>query len=377
LDNLLGVFYIDQDKGWTLLNRGKPIGGIHFAIEDFLRALGNDPCEDEQKQLNAVEDDIKKYRYMLKVAGYKIQLLENGDAIPFDSPTENILKDISLLRNERKPLEKELLRLNLADRNNGRFKKFIRDMQLRVKSPTGEEIPVTEDNIVGLKDVSKLVKEKIKNINVQISDIDKQIRNLETRLQESNALIKVESQIQHFARELQSVTIDKAAVERILKQLEGQRKELTSRLKYALVKSGSPTEDLTKYVVAYLREFGLDEQIGSNVFTSELKSLSGTIFHLVVFSFKISYAKLVFERTGCSLPLIIDSPHGREVEASHVAKMMEILRRDFSNHQIILATIFDLPFPEKSVITLSEGILHSDMSEGQRTSPAPNINPKL
>jgi hypothetical protein len=32
LDNLLGTFYMDQEKGWTLLNRGIAIGKIRFNI---------------------------------------------------------------------------------------------------------------------------------------------------------------------------------------------------------------------------------------------------------------------------------------------------------------------------------------------------------
>ena len=33
LSNLLGAFYVDQEKGWTLLNRGKVIGSIGFNID--------------------------------------------------------------------------------------------------------------------------------------------------------------------------------------------------------------------------------------------------------------------------------------------------------------------------------------------------------
>ena len=39
LNNLLGIFYIDQEKGWTLLNRGIIIGKNRFNIEDFISAL--------------------------------------------------------------------------------------------------------------------------------------------------------------------------------------------------------------------------------------------------------------------------------------------------------------------------------------------------
>ena len=39
LDNLLGAFYMDQEKGWMLLNRGKVIGSIGFNIEALVRGL--------------------------------------------------------------------------------------------------------------------------------------------------------------------------------------------------------------------------------------------------------------------------------------------------------------------------------------------------
>lgn len=39
LNNLLGAFYADQEKGWTLLNRGTVIGSIRFNIEELIRGL--------------------------------------------------------------------------------------------------------------------------------------------------------------------------------------------------------------------------------------------------------------------------------------------------------------------------------------------------
>ena len=46
VDNLFGAFYVDQEKGWTLLNRGKAIGNIHFSLESLLRGL-SDKSNDE------------------------------------------------------------------------------------------------------------------------------------------------------------------------------------------------------------------------------------------------------------------------------------------------------------------------------------------
>ena len=37
LNNILGAIYADQEKGWTLLNRGTAIGSIKFNIEELIR----------------------------------------------------------------------------------------------------------------------------------------------------------------------------------------------------------------------------------------------------------------------------------------------------------------------------------------------------
>jgi len=93
------------------------------------------------------------------------------------------------------------------------------------------------------------------------------------------------------------------------------------------------------------------------IFTSDLKSLSGAIFHKIVFAFKISYVRLIRTQTGLRLPIVLDSPSGREVDKINVSDMMKILSRDFSEHQIIIASINLYDFPEANVIELQDRLL--------------------
>lgn len=132
-----------------------------------------------------------------------------------------------------------------------------------------------------------------------------------------------------------------------------------------LLQERTAVEKLTKSILSYLNEFGIDEWFGRNIFTRNLKSVSGTIFHLQVFAFTISYAKLVRERTGCILPLLIDSPNGREVEKATVKKMMDVLRRDFSDHQIIIATIFNPNLPSQKTIALFNGVMNIEKTSDE------------
>ena len=57
------------------------------------------------------------------------------------------------------------------------------------------------------------------------------------------------------------------------------------------------------------------------------------------------------------LPIIIDSPNGREVERDKVDKMYEVLRRDFADHQLIVATIRDPKLPNQKIIPVSGGVM--------------------
>ncbi len=71
LSNLLGAYYIDQEKGWTLLNRGVVIGSIHFNIEELIRGLSNINCEDLIQKKVRLEREKKKYEQMSSTAQYQ------------------------------------------------------------------------------------------------------------------------------------------------------------------------------------------------------------------------------------------------------------------------------------------------------------------
>lgn len=55
LDNVLGSFYIDQEKGWTLLNRGKIIGNRKFNMLDFL--IGINSLNELKGEIAEIKDD--------------------------------------------------------------------------------------------------------------------------------------------------------------------------------------------------------------------------------------------------------------------------------------------------------------------------------
>ena len=93
------------------------------------------------------------------------------------------------------------------------------------------------------------------------------------------------------------------------------------------------------------------------IFTNDLKGLSGAVYHKIVFAFKISYIIEIENYLGIKLPIVLDSPSGREVDQANIEGIMNILNRDFKGNQIIIASIYDnYKFDEVSRIEITGGL---------------------
>ena len=112
---------------------------------------------------------------------------------------------------------------------------------------------------------------------------------------------------------------------------------------------------LYQNVLKYAVELGIGSDTtiaASYLFTSNLKELSGAVLHKTVFAFRLAYIIEIERVIGVKLPIILDSPSGKEVDQENITLMMGILKRDFSDHQIIIASIFEYDFDPINVIEI-------------------------
>lgn len=77
------------------------------------------------------------------------------------------------------------------------------------------------------------------------------------------------------------------------------------------------------------------------MFTSNLKELSGAILHKTVFAFRLACLLEVEKHLNIKMPIILDSPSGKEIDHQNIEAMIKILKRDFSENQIIIASIYE------------------------------------
>ena len=74
--------------------------------------------------------------------------------------------------------------------------------------------------------------------------------------------------------------------------------------------------------------------------------------HKTVFAFRLACLLEVEKHLNIKFPIILDSPSGKEIDKQNIEAMVEILKRDFANNQIIIASIYEYNLPDVNKITI-------------------------
>ena len=349
LGNLLGAFYVDQEKGWTLLNRGIVIGSIHFKIEELIRGLSDCDCSELIRKEAQLSREMTKYKQMFSVAQYRETLDQEAGELVTDSYEEESDVTVNQLLLRKKRLKSELRRIDNTLSDNRRFKKFVADMKLLVQAPDGSTFPVTENNIVGLNDAIDLLIAKRKMVSKEFATVS----GLLDRIEKDKD--KEYEQLEFYKSASQLEIFDKR-IKRLNKEIKSIRTEINNITR----NNNSVVSAISKNVIKYAEELGLGNKEtipASYLFTSNLKELSGAVLHKTAFAFRLAYITVIEDTLKIKLPIILDSPSGKEVDQANIKLMMDILKRDFADHQIIIASIFNYDFDEAKIIEIKDRLI--------------------
>lgn len=367
LHNLLGCFYVDQEKGWTLLNRGVVIGSNRFNVAELLRGLTDRDCSNLKKEIRQIETELSKYKKMLDISEYRQQLYEEQGSLIYENYDDANQKELDNLYLQKSVYEKELKNLKSAYNDNQSFKKYIEKMKLYVVSEDGKEIPVNSKTIKNFNETVDLLRARQKIIAAEISAINRRIEKLDTIVEKEQISFNTTNDIiKDFDKKISSFDIDYTGIQELITALEKKRKLLKAELTIKTKQNNDVLISMYHNIEAYAKELSLEKYINLRtdfIFTHNLKELSGAILHKIVFSFKLGFIIEAEKYLGFKLPIILDSPSGKEIDPKNVEKMMEILQRDFKDNQIIIASIHDYSIIEKKKIhTIEDRLINEPIS---------------
>ena len=229
-------------------------------------------------------------------------------------------------------------------------------MKLIIQLPDGNQVPVTEDNIVGLNNSIELLVTKRKMVSAELALLSSKITAVEKEKDseyEQLEFFHTASQLEIFDKKIMRMPLNSQAIQKELNRLD---KEIKS--------DNAVVKEMPENIVKYSTELDLGgkDTIPENyLFTSNLKELSGAILHKTAFAFRLAYIIAIEKVLNIKLPIILASPSGKEIDQDNVRMMMNILKKDFSDHQIIIASIFTYDFDDLKTVEIKNRLMESQM----------------
>lgn len=147
LKNLLGFMYVDQDKGWSLLNRGTVIGKIKFNIEELLSGLNDVDIDNLLEEKSKLQLDKDKYMAMLNIHELSEQVYERNGEVFISDMEKELIERIAYCNLKIENTKQSLVELNSVILKEKQFYDYIDSMCLSVKKDD-VVIPVNRETLV-------------------------------------------------------------------------------------------------------------------------------------------------------------------------------------------------------------------------------------
>lgn len=368
LENLLGAIYMEQDKGWTLLNRGKVIGNIRFNVRDLLIGLSN-----SEDSLVAMLDNLKRLQ---KLADNTKRILDLQNITPpakgfmgnVEYKDEDKLIKLDNLNVEKTSLETQIKKLRSLQRKTEGLKKYILDLHLMIENPDGarEPILVNEHNLLNFTDNVNLISAQLASLQAELTDVKRKIARINDELSNhvSNLLDTDENEIiDATIATLGKINIDFKTLSARQDALKKEMNMLNNDINKKFDKNREIINETTSWINKFAEILGVDDIAKKNpryLFTHDIKAISGTEYYKMVVCFKLAYIKVIENHCDMKLPIIWDSPAGREVNRINLDKVIEILNQYFEDNQVIFASINKYKLKKVKYIEIKNKIFESN-----------------
>lgn len=358
LHNLLAVFYIDQEKGWTMLNRGKIIGNNRFNVEDYISGVTRQKHDTLKYEIDQLTFEIKKLTNLLTIADFQEESLGNENMIADKSTTE-LTKNLAKAEYSAAQKRRELSNIKKMRSNSNALVDIIEKNKLFVKY-NNEVVPVNRKNIVNFTDNDEYLKRLELQAKHDMNDYQGEADRIRYELEKRRTLFNSESVLKEMELRAANVCVDRALVEGNLKALKYRRAALSKMRKEKLIKEPCMTK-LYSLIIRYSDFLGIRKYIHNEkedfVLTHDLKGYSGTILAQLSLVFKLAYIQVLKGECKIVMPIIIDSPRTTEMTEEASSRMMELIQEFFSDHQVIVASVYDILLPNINRIVLTGQIV--------------------
>lgn len=338
IDNLLGCFYIDQEKGWTLLNRGRIIGKRTFNIEKLISLINKlTDVKNKIKENEKIDLENKKIKVFeeIKILKEKIALQEENKEVDqilkIEAELDRLNNEINNFKYEKKSLESLM-----NDKKIFIKKLFLYGLKIKIDNRI---YIINSDNLTGFEAEEKFIQLEINDLKKEIDILDEKIKYYKKQLENLRKDIKVFELDEIIAK----INITKENSERLIVKKEKNSKLKRENNKYIKESLDENVNNIWKILKKILLDLNISQEylVKDIIYRSKLSGISGTQLHKLTFALKLSLLVYIKEKLKIELPFIIDSPMSGEVNIETANLMLKIARRELGESQIIVSSVYD------------------------------------
>ena len=357
LNNIIGIMYVDQEKGWSLLNRGTVIGRNKFNIEELIAGLAGIDCDELLEKKRILKDNEKKYQAMLDINKLSEEVYENNGEIFINDVESKINSAMSLVDLKIRDVKSKIKVIEDSIKSESGFWKFIDTIRLSVEH-NDELIRVSKDNVIYSQDSLEYLKARKNLLETDLRKLLKDKAQLKNKLEEyyrkNTDLLKLfgDSQETIINRKLSTFSFDQDIVDNLLGKVRSDLKTVNKTIQTTLKTNNKYIQKIYDYVCKYAKILQIEENIKANkeyIFTTELKSFSGANLQKLVFAFKVAFLKVIEEVLGTKLIMVLDSPRGKELDDENLKLIMKVVEDDLKENQVFIASIYDDFYYDKKI----------------------------
>ena len=281
---------------------------------------------------------------MLNIAEYQETLNQDLEhKLDFQTYQQELDNSLINKQIQLQKVEDDIARLNHIIVNNKKFSNYIESKRIYVKNPNedGEPIRVTKETLLDYDFTLQVDFARKSLLLSERNSLKRQIAEIEASQEKQMTLDNLPTAEDEMKNRLASVRgINSVEVSKMLSRFKKERKNFNDNL-INRTKTDNPwIEKAYEIISAYSKELSIPFDYKIDIFTRNLKGKSGAILHKMVFIYKLAYVKLLSEKIGYPVPIFCDSPSGREVMVETISHMLNILKRDFAEHQIFISSIY-------------------------------------
>lgn len=349
IKNLLGLMYIDQEKGWTLLNRGKVIGNNRFSIDELVAGLKNIDCEELFNKRELLESQIERYQSLLNINIIKEQYYKDNNNLEIMNVGQEMKKDIASKQLEIDDIVRKIKQIDAVIRQDKTFFEYIESMNLYFKTKEGS-IKITRDRIENSNNIEYLKAYK-SILNNRIYELEKEKLKLVSNYEKvtygqqnifnENIHINVE---QGINSQLSSLNLDVSSIKKLIEENKQELQQINSSIRNK-IRQGN---EYIKLIYDKFHEnavlLGVEKSISDKsdyIFTDDLKCRTGAIFQKLIIAYKVAVMQVVETVLNTKLLFVIDSPKSKELDDKNTELIMNFLKLKLNENQVIIFSIFD------------------------------------